>query len=123
MLVVNPKNRITISELMKHPWINQDIQQIPETPLYINASFDFTEAGQILNNTLNDGLQNERRHADSRESNTSMISSNKSPDSSFKLGSLPKKGRKRNSGNTSSASSASNVTGGLKQNPNLKHLN
>ena len=119
MLVVNPNMRITINELMKTPWINQDIKNIPETPLYVDHIFDFVEAGQIVNNTLNDGLKNERENADSHQNKNS---SSESPnDGGFKLVSVSALNKKRDSkgrrkmtagkqNETGSSPSSSNVT-------------
>jgi len=68
MLVVDPKNRITIDEIMRHPWINQDIQQIPETPLELDQHqmdiWSSMDKRRQFNATMTDVLDRERLDAD-----------------------------------------------------------
>lgn len=48
MLTVDPSRRIKIAEIMQHPWINQAIDQVPDTPLPLNQEqFDLFSIGSV----------------------------------------------------------------------------
>ena len=61
MLKAKPSERITIEDVMQHPWINQDINEIPENKIIMdeNAMDYFTKKGKV-NDAMTEALKHER---------------------------------------------------------------
>ena len=103
MLVVNPSHRITIEQLWKNPWIHQDIEKIPETPLKLNVQFDF-------NTTLNPQLGAERINAD----NLNNYGGDAQPMKMPTAAEIRARKNKKRKPTTSTNDSDSNITGLVK---------